>query len=105
MLGHTPDRDRPLARPLDPPPDRRGAKAADVDRQLVVRAAREAARLAPASADWPADDHLRLVYGVALLALKRTLGAEAYAALHERFDANRAWFVERLAARLAADGA
>jgi hypothetical protein len=79
--------------------DRPWVEAAHADEQLVVRAAWEAARLAPAAAGWPPDGLRALVFSVALLALKATLTAEAYEALRARFHADRPRFAARLAAR------
>ena len=106
---------RPDARPYDAPRyeapryevprydarrfDRPRVEADYADEQLVVRAAWEAARLAPATAGWPPDGLRALVFSIALLALKATLTAEAYEALRARFHADRPRFVARLAAR------
>jgi hypothetical protein len=83
---------------LDSPFDRRQADAAHADYQLVVRAAWEAARLAPASRDWRTDDLRALVFSAALLALRATLTPEAYDALRERYHVERPRFLARLAA-------
>jgi hypothetical protein len=77
------------------------AAAADAhaDRQLVVRAAWEAARLGPAAAGALVDPGRTRAFDAALLALRPTLAAAAYAALRARYDADRPGFGARLAAR------
>ncbi len=77
------------------------AAAADAhaDRQLVVRAAWEAARLGPAAPDAPAESRRTRAFDAALLALRPTLGTAAHAALRGRYAADRPGFVARLAAR------
>jgi hypothetical protein len=77
------------------------AAAADAhaDRQLVVRAAWEAARLAPGAPESPPESRHTRAFDAALLALRPTLDAGAHTALRERYDADRPGFVARLVAR------
>jgi hypothetical protein len=77
------------------------AAAADThaDRQLVVRAAWEAARLAPGVPESPSESRHARAFDAALLALRPTFDAGAHAALRERYDADRPGFGARLAAR------
>jgi hypothetical protein len=79
--------------------DWRRAEEARVDDQFVALAAEEADRLAPACEGWPPDRFQTLAFSVALVALKATLGPPSHSALRRRYDADRAGFTARLAAR------
>ena len=87
-----------MERSTDLSSDWRRAEEARDDAGLLTLAAEEAERLAPVCAEWPLDRFQALVFSVALVALKATLGPYAHAALRRRYEADRAGFAARLAA-------
>lgn len=74
---------------------RRADEARD-DAQLLALAAHEAGRLRSTCEGWPLDRFCTLVFSVALVGLKATLGPYAHAALRRRYYDDVAGFRARL---------